>query len=110
MALFYSFHSSAPQSPAPGSSPPVSTSLGSTEAFEELLRIGCSLATKPWVDNHWGLILWKLAGMVCLDPETESDSSRRRWSWANVIRQLLYRYASSLVIMAIKYLTYDSQV
>jgi breast cancer 2 susceptibility protein len=38
------------------------------------------------------LILWKLAGMVYLDPELENDPKRKRWCWSEVIRQLLYRY------------------
>ncbi|EIM83586.1 uncharacterized protein STEHIDRAFT_62664, partial [Stereum hirsutum FP-91666 SS1] len=57
---------------------------------------GCSLATKEWVDNHWGLILWKLAGMVCLDPGRERDMDARRWSWDEVMRQLRYRYEKEL--------------
>ncbi|KAJ7269415.1 hypothetical protein B0H12DRAFT_1208887 [Mycena haematopus] len=57
---------------------------------------GCALATKLWVDNHWALILWKLAGMVCLDPAREKDPQAKRWCWAEVIRQLLYRYEREL--------------
>jgi breast cancer 2 susceptibility protein len=40
------------------------------------------------------LILWKLAGMAALDPESEADVDRRRWCWAETMRQLQYRYAS----------------
>ncbi|KAF9469825.1 hypothetical protein BDZ94DRAFT_1286396 [Collybia nuda] len=54
------------------------------------------LATRPWVENHWCLILWKLAGMVALDPESESNSSKKRWCWDEVMRQLLYRYEREL--------------
>jgi len=46
---------------------------------------------QEWVDNHWGLVLWKLAGMVCLDPQSE-DSAAKRWCWKEVMRQLRYRY------------------
>lgn len=60
--------------------------LGPTAAFEELQKAGCTLATEDWVYNHWGLILWKQAGMLCLDP-TEAQ----RWSWEETIKQLLYR-------------------
>lgn len=74
-AIHYSFYS--PSGP-----------LGSTAAFEELQNAGCTLATEDWVNNHWGLILWKQAGMLCLDP-TEA----RRWSWEESMAQLLYRYA-----------------
>ncbi|KAH9170557.1 hypothetical protein EDB89DRAFT_1977284 [Lactarius sanguifluus] len=54
------------------------------------------LATQEWVDNHWSLILWKLAGMVALDPESEVDEHRRRWSWKEMMRQLRYRYEKEL--------------
>ena len=32
--------------------------------------------------------------MAALDPESETDADRRRWSWTETMRQLLYRYAS----------------
>jgi breast cancer 2 susceptibility protein len=31
--------------------------------------------------------------MAALDPESEADVDRRRWCWAETIRQLQYRYA-----------------
>jgi len=89
-ALYYSFHTMSPAPPPSTFSQPT-TVLGSAEALKELLDRGCTLATKPWVDNHWCLILWKLAGMVALDPEKETSMSEKRWCWAEVIRQLLYR-------------------
>ncbi|KAH9980761.1 hypothetical protein BJV74DRAFT_897318 [Russula compacta] len=58
--------------------------------------IGCHLATQEWVDNHWSLILWKLAGTVALDPESEVDVNKRRWSWTETMRQLRYRYEKEL--------------
>ncbi|KAJ7361422.1 hypothetical protein DFH08DRAFT_844079 [Mycena albidolilacea] len=95
LALYYSFHtpSSTPPSDASPSPPKL---LGPDAALEELLERGCTLATKLWVDNHWALILWKLAGMVCLDPARESDPQAKRWCWAEVMRQLLYRYEREL--------------
>lgn len=57
-------------------------------ALDELHARGCSNATLPWVSNHWILILWKLAAMVRLDPA----SAHERWSWSELIRQMLYRY------------------
>lgn len=86
-ALYYSFHTTAS---VPTLSQPT-TILGSAEALRELLDRGCVLATKPWVDNHWCLILWKLAGMVTLDPQKETNLNEKRWCWAEVIHQLLYR-------------------
>jgi breast cancer 2 susceptibility protein len=100
MAVYYSFHSSAYPSPTPSNNP-ITSSWGPSEALQELLRLGCTLVTKAWVDNHWGLVLWKIAGMVCLDPDTESDSTRRRWTWTHVIHQLLYRLVSYLCCVII---------
>jgi breast cancer 2 susceptibility protein len=60
--------------------------------------MGGNLATQEWVDNHWTLILWKLAGMAALDPMRELDVDRKRWSWTEMMRQLRYRYTSSLVL------------
>ncbi|KAJ6502679.1 hypothetical protein DFH09DRAFT_1202410 [Mycena vulgaris] len=94
LALYYSFHT--PSSTPPSDANPSPKLLGPAAALEELLGRGCSLATKLWVDNHWCLILWKLAGMVCLEPERESDPQTKRWCWAEVIRQLLYRYEREL--------------
>lgn len=76
-AIHYSFYSP-------------SGSLGPTAAFKKLRNAGCTLATEDWVYNHWGLILWKQAGMLCLDP-TEA----RRWSWEETMNQLQYRWAST---------------
>ncbi|KAH9070787.1 hypothetical protein EDB83DRAFT_2517952 [Lactarius deliciosus] len=69
---------------------------GPTDALHELKATGWMLATQEWVDNHWSLILWKLAGMVALDPESEVDDYRKRWSWKEMMRQLCYRYEKEL--------------
>jgi breast cancer 2 susceptibility protein len=93
--MFYSFHTSSTTPLVPASlsqAPQPTTLLGPSAALSQLLDKGCTLATKPWVDNHWAMILWKLAGMVCLDPERESDGREKRWCWGEVMRQLLYRY------------------
>ncbi|SPO26377.1 related to Brh2 - Rad51-associated protein Brh2 [Ustilago trichophora] len=58
------------------------------QALDELLVRGCSNAKLSWVQNHWTLILWKLAAVVRFEP----SSARERWSWDEVIHQLLYRY------------------
>lgn len=95
-ALYYSFYttSTAPLVVAPGS-PPLESALGPDTALQELKKLGCTLATKEWVENHWSLILWKLSGMVRLDPERERDGEKR-WCWGEVIRQLRYRYEKEL--------------
>ncbi|KAL1739850.1 hypothetical protein HDZ31DRAFT_48666, partial [Schizophyllum fasciatum] len=75
------------------------TELGPQEALITLLERGYTMATKPWVDNHWCMILWKLAAMVALDPEEETrpEGMHRRWCWEEVISQLLYsRYEREL--------------
>ena len=69
---------------------------GPVDALRELKEAGCHLASQEWVDNHWFLILWKLAGMAALDPESEVSINRRRWSWTETVRQLRYRYVSSM--------------
>ena len=92
LAVYYSFHS--PEAIPSESSSQLQAShieLGYMAALEELRSLGCTFATKDWVKNHWALILWKLAGMVCLDPESESDPTQKRWCWGEVIRQLRYR-------------------
>lgn len=62
--------------------------LTQQDALDELHSKGCTTATLPWVQNHWALVLWKLAAMVRLAP----SSANERWSWTELIRQLLYRY------------------
>lgn len=62
--------------------------LQQQDALDELVARGCTGAKLPWVQNHWTLILWKLAAMVRLDP----SCAHERWSWHELIRQLLYRY------------------
>lgn len=100
-ATYYRFYgrppdSNLPSTPLPDDHPVEHVVLGPEEAYQELLNRGCRLATQKWVDNHWGLILWKLAGMVALEPDKEADERTRRWCWSEVIRQLLYRYAYTL--------------
>ncbi|KAH6917048.1 BRCA2, oligonucleotide/oligosaccharide-binding, domain 1-domain-containing protein [Coprinopsis sp. MPI-PUGE-AT-0042] len=93
-AIHYGFYSAESTSPIPGSSS--SPVLNAEAAYRELLRQGCTLATKPWVDNHWCMILWKLAGMAAFDPDSEQDLKKKRWCWAEVMRQLTYRYEKEL--------------
>ena len=87
-ATHYSFYTAS-------TLPPAQTDLlaqwGPTVAFQELHDLGCTLITQAWIDNNWSLILWKLAGMVALDPDSESESETKRWCWPEVKRQLLYR-------------------
>ncbi|KAL0068623.1 hypothetical protein AAF712_004339 [Marasmius tenuissimus] len=99
-AQYYNFYCSTP-TPECSPTPPFSLSsatspnLGAQHAWERLIAIGCELGSKDWVLNHWSLILWKLAGMVALDPDTEATEGRR-WSWSEIWNQLLYRYEREL--------------
>lgn len=91
-APFYAFstHSRSPPNPP---DPPSVLVLDRLAVLEVLHAKGCTLAKQAWVDNHWPLVLWKLAGMVALDPVGESDPLKKRWCWPEVIRQLMYRSA-----------------
>ncbi|CDO73012.1 hypothetical protein BN946_scf185007.g66 [Trametes cinnabarina] len=93
-AVYYRFHSAV--ATVDIGDPADSEELGPKAAFVYLRERGCYLATQEWVTNHYGLILWKLAGLVCLEPEREQDPSTKRWCWPEVIRQLLYRYEREL--------------
>ncbi|KAI0931562.1 hypothetical protein AcV5_004980 [Taiwanofungus camphoratus] len=95
LALYYSFHCPSSSNSEDSTSSSL-TFLGPDAALNRLKEIGCSLVTKSWVDNHWGLILWKLAGMVCFQPEHESNPDMRRWCWREVMKQLIYRYEREL--------------
>ena len=93
-AQWYRFYDLPPDANSqipPEDNPESKVVLGPQEAYQELRNRGCRLATAKWVENHWGLILWKLAAMVALEPEKEGDTRRQRWCWKEVIRQLLYR-------------------
>ncbi|KAK4700401.1 breast cancer 2 susceptibility protein, partial [Phenoliferia sp. Uapishka_3] len=61
---------------------------GQAEALTALEDAGCSLATSPWIDNHWGLIVWKLASLT----RTRPDFRSTYWHWQAAVDQLKYRY------------------
>lgn len=63
---------------------------GDKSALEQLLRDDCSLATLPWVKNHWSLIIWKLASLVRTRPELLTQY----WTWEVAVNQLKYRSVS----------------
>ncbi|KAL1406291.1 hypothetical protein Q8F55_007987 [Vanrija albida] len=62
--------------------------LGNVQAFERLKYEKCELVTQKWVNNHWRLILWKLAGQVMAKPALYDE----KWNWYEVLCQLKYRY------------------
>ncbi|TIA86186.1 hypothetical protein E3P99_03756 [Wallemia hederae] len=59
----------------------------SIQAFADLKSRGCTNINQRWVDNHWRFIVWKLASVIRSCP-----SEMPRWSYDEVVRQLLYRY------------------
>lgn len=65
--------------------------LGPSDAFEELERLGGTRLTLKWVRHHWALILWKLAAYTYWRPETQM------WSFDECLRQLRYRYEREFV-------------
>ncbi|KAE8226243.1 hypothetical protein CF319_g1153 [Tilletia indica] len=67
-------------------------SLGPAAALEMLRKVAGEVDEEvlnlKWVQNHWGLILWKLAALVRHRPEDVF----RLWTWGEMCRQLRYRY------------------
>ena len=41
-----------------------------------------------WFENHWRLVVWKLASLVRAKPQLLSE----KWSYCEIVRQLKYRY------------------
>jgi breast cancer 2 susceptibility protein len=77
-ALFYHFAT------------PGTAMKGPEDAYQQILKDGCSQITQIWVNNHWSLILWKLAGIVRAKPALWEA----RWNFDEVVRQLKYRYVT----------------
>ncbi|KAH8110699.1 hypothetical protein DFH11DRAFT_1802190 [Phellopilus nigrolimitatus] len=88
-APFYFFYTDASHAPTQTQFAP--TSFGPAEAHAHLQQTGRALASREWVDNHWALVLWKLAALACLEPEREATHARR-WCWGSVLAQLEARY------------------
>lgn len=64
-------------------------SFGVEAAYDELVKFsGCKVSLE-WIRNHWGLIVWKLAGIVRSKPEAESVE--QHWGFDKVCEQLKYR-------------------
>ncbi|KAK7695063.1 hypothetical protein QCA50_002252 [Cerrena zonata] len=91
-AFYYSFHSASPFPLRHSQLMAKTMTLGSSSAYSQLRKSGYSLVTREWIDNHWCLILWKLAGLAALEPQRERNPDTKRWCWDEIIRQLTYRY------------------
>lgn len=63
---------------------------GPEDALKQIQADGCSQITLKWVNNHWSLILWKLASIVRAKPSLWKE----KWTYWEVLRQLKYRYVS----------------
>lgn len=69
-------------------------------ALVELTAAGCEGLTPAWVENHWALVLWKLA---CLVRSKPSFFQEEKFSWEEMLKQLKYRFvvlSSFLVLVA----------
>ncbi|QRV80418.1 DNA recombinational repair protein BRCA2 [Ceratobasidium sp. AG-Ba] len=61
---------------------------GHIAAFNMLQERGCGFVTQEWVRNHWGQVVWKLAGIA----RTGAEVAKGKWSWEEASMQMLYRY------------------
>ncbi|TIB11972.1 hypothetical protein E3P89_02451 [Wallemia ichthyophaga] len=59
----------------------------STNAFQDMKNRGCTSINLRWVKNHWKFIITKLSAIIRSCP-----SEMTRWSYQEVLGQLLYRY------------------
>jgi len=67
---------------------PTRPNLDHSAALVELVAAGCEGLTPAWVENHWALVLWKLA---CLVRSKPSLFQEEKFSWEEMLRQLKYR-------------------
>lgn len=70
-------------------------SFGHEAAFEQVSEYGdCKGIKLEWVKNHYGLIVWKLAGIARAKPDEWQD-----WfSFEKVCEQLQYRYEREVLL------------
>jgi hypothetical protein len=63
---------------------------GPKEAREEMIKAGTLTSRTPfnWVENHYGLIVWKIASLIRSYPNTFLS----QWNSSTILNQLLYRY------------------
>jgi breast cancer 2 susceptibility protein len=63
---------------------------GPPEMLKEFETEGLTYVDLEWVENHWKMILWKLASIVKAKP----DLFHEKWNYREVKRQLQYRQVS----------------
>jgi hypothetical protein len=63
---------------------------GYKEAMKDLVKAGAvsNRMSSAWVENHYTLIVWKLACLIRSYP----DKFKQDWTIQKVLEQLLYRY------------------
>ncbi|KAJ9119559.1 hypothetical protein QFC22_003268 [Naganishia vaughanmartiniae] len=61
---------------------------GPPETLKEFEAEDLTYVDLEWLENHWKMILWKLASIVKAQP----DMYREKWNYREVKRQLQYRY------------------
>ena len=64
---------------------------GWQEATLDLHSRGANLVDEAWVQNHWSLIVWKVACLIKAKP----DELGHWWIYDEILRQLLYRSVCS---------------
>ncbi|KAJ9094408.1 hypothetical protein QFC21_005947 [Naganishia friedmannii] len=61
---------------------------GPPETLKEFEKEGLTYVELEWLENHWRMIVWKLASIVRAKP----DMLCEKWKYREVKRQLQYRY------------------
>jgi breast cancer 2 susceptibility protein len=61
---------------------------GPQDVMEEFRAEGLGHVGIEWFENHWRMIVWKLASMVRAKPEL----FQQKWTYREVVRQMKYRY------------------
>lgn len=69
--------------------------MGTQSALDRLILDGCTLVKLKWIENHYSLILWKLAGIIQAKPSL----FEQLWNWEAMICQLEYRYVYFLPLV-----------
>jgi breast cancer 2 susceptibility protein len=65
---------------------------GPEDVLREFQNSGLAHVGIQWVQNHWKMILWKLASIVRMNHHLFSE----KWNYREVVRQLKYRYVTRL--------------
>ncbi|GHJ86783.1 hypothetical protein NliqN6_3185 [Naganishia liquefaciens] len=61
---------------------------GPKDVMDDFRLEGLGHTGVDWFENHWRLVVWKLASLVRAKPQLLSE----KWSYCEIVRQLKYRY------------------